>query len=139
MQTLFTGNVCLVRKYIWLFSRRTFQHDEFLLEYKGVYIRELYENDSDYVAKVNGTIYLDAEKSGNLARYCNHCCRPNLVLKKFRYRTPPREDGEEPQPNRDYIRLGLFAKTEIKPGKELTWNYGSEYTFSPCKCPHCKK
>jgi SET domain-containing protein len=60
----------------------------------------------------------------NIARYINHSCKPNCVA--YRYDRSIR----------------IFARRNIEPGEELTYDYGKEYfeAFiepSGCKCRHC--
>ena len=60
----------------------------------------------------------------NVARYINHSCRPNCVARKIDR------------------RIRIFARRAIKPGEELTYDYGKEYFdafIGPngCKCSHC--
>ncbi len=47
----------------------------------------------------------------SIGRYINHSLHPNLQLMK-------------PLNVRGKLRIGFVAKCEIKPGKELFWNYG---------------
>ncbi|KAK3610447.1 hypothetical protein CHS0354_016625 [Potamilus streckersoni] len=66
---------------------------------------------------------IDARFKGNLSRFINHSCDPNLVTQKWHV------NGD--------IRIGLFALKDIQAGSELTFNYnfdclGNEKT--PCKC-----
>lgn len=64
---------------------------------------------------------VDATRKGNLARFINHSCRPNLVV------VPVRSDSVVP-------RLCLFACRDIAQGEELTFSYfgrtGSEAIMS---------
>lgn len=53
---------------------------------------------------------VDATRKGNLARFINHSCRPNLVV------VPVRSDSVIP-------RLCLFTCREIELGEELTFSY----------------
>eukprot|EP01050_Picozoa_sp_SAG11_P002994 SAG11_NODE_160_length_14023_cov_23.003017_8_plen_426_part_00 len=52
---------------------------------------------------------IDAGPIGNLARFANHSCEPNMVMQKWNV------NGT--------MRVGLFACKEIEPNEELTWNY----------------
>jgi len=56
--------------------------------------------------------YIDASRYGNLSRYINHSCEPNLILVPVR---------------RDYPSIpsmAFFAARDIKAGEELTFSYG---------------
>lgn len=67
---------------------------------------------------------IDGSDRRNLARYVNHSCRPNadaFVAGR---------------------RIWIWSKREIKPGEEITYNYGKEYFddhIRPvgCKCAKC--
>ena len=48
---------------------------------------------------------------GNAARLINHSCEPNCVLLSIRV------ENQSP-------RIAIFAKTNIDPGDELSYNYG---------------
>ena len=74
-------------------------------------------------------ICIDAKWYGNVARFINHSCEPNLekqsvYVDSHDFRLP---------------RLAFFASSSIKKGEELTWDYG--YTKGqvkgkthPCFC-----
>uniref|UniRef100_A0A0N5A7T8 SET domain-containing protein n=1 Tax=Syphacia muris TaxID=451379 RepID=A0A0N5A7T8_9BILA len=55
--------------------------------------------------------YVDARFHGNLARYINHSCSPNLDIVLVRIGSP-------------LVHIGLFAKYDIPPNEELTYDYG---------------
>ena len=68
--------------------------------------------DMDFFQKP-GEYTIDAMKSGNEARYFNHCCSPNLFSMCVWY------DSVDPL----YHHVAFFAKNDIAAGKELTINY----------------
>ena len=53
------------------------------------------------------TTYIDAAKVGNVSRFINHACEPNLILHPVRV-------------NSSVPRLALFARHDIKTGDEVT-------------------
>ncbi|KAG6866333.1 hypothetical protein C0991_005800 [Blastosporella zonata] len=53
--------------------------------------------------------FIDATKRGGIGRFANHSCRPNCYVAKWTV-------GE-------YVRMGIFAKRNIKKHEELTFNY----------------
>ena len=55
---------------------------------------------------------IDAGPRGNFARFINHSCEPNCFTEPWMV-------------NQD-IRVGIFAKKDIQPGEELTFNYQLE-------------
>eukprot|EP01135_Chromosphaera_perkinsii_P006122 Nk52_evm1s408 gene=Nk52_evmTU1s408 len=100
-------------------SRRNFQLDTYLL-------------DMDVVGIPLYTI--DASTYGNIARFINHSCDPNLV-----YHGCWTENWNERLP-----RMALFASRNISPGEELAYDYQlvqQEEPEYPCRCgaKNCKK
>ena len=78
--------------------------------------RNLFEIDADWT--INGS------SRANVARYINHSCKPNCVARRI---------------DRS---IRIFALRNIKPGEELTYDYGEEYfeefiAPSGCKCCRC--
>ena len=82
------------------------------------------------------TTFIDAAKFGNVSRFINHSCEPNLILHPVRV-------------NSSVPRLALFAKHDVALGEELSFDYGGGASFEqsdnvqdkvPCKCrsTHCK-
>lgn len=66
---------------------------------------------------------IDAGPKGNLARFANHSCEPNMETQKWVV------NGD--------IRVGLFACKDIPAGSELTFNYQLECLSDKkavCKC-----
>ncbi|KAL4232100.1 Histone-lysine N-methyltransferase [Mactra antiquata] len=71
---------------------------------------------------------IDAGPKGNLSRFMNHSCDPNLETQKWNV------NGD--------VRVGLFALRDIKEGEELTFNYnfdclGNEQTKCQCGSENC--
>lgn len=72
----------------------------------------------------NGKNILGGDRA-NIARYANHACRPNAEA---------RQVGN---------RVFLFSKKRIKPGDEITYDYGKDYfegLIKPmgCLCRSCR-
>lgn len=57
------------------------------------------------------TTYIDANKRGNIARFINHSCDPNLEMVIVRIGSP-------------CVHVGLFASQFISPFEELSYDYG---------------
>jgi SET domain-containing protein len=75
-----------------------------------------------YLFEVNSRWTIDGYPRSNIARYANHSCRPNMEAEIVRG------------------RVKLRAIRRIKPGDELTYDYGRDYLdlFIPvCKCATC--
>ena len=54
-----------------------------------------------------------ATRQGNIARFINHSCEPNLYVEKWWVNRVP--------------RLGLFAKRPIAEGEEVSYNYSVKW------------
>lgn len=94
-----------------LFATDHIKKDDFVIEYYGNML-------TDEQADVKGGLYLfqidkeftiDGTPRYNKARYINHSCKPNCE---------PEIDGK---------RVFIYAIKNIKPGEELTYDYGKEY------------
>eukprot|EP00056_Hartaetosiga_gracilis_P012046 m.187955 g.187955 ORF g.187955 m.187955 type:complete len:499 (+) comp13627_c0_seq21:1985-3481(+) len=92
----------------------------FVIEYVGEVIgeeeckRRLAENEKNknhsfYILSLCRGVYVDARLKANLARFINHSCDPNCSIQKWNVL------GE--------IKVGIFAKMDIKKGTELTFDY----------------
>lgn len=57
-----------------------------------------------------GQTFVDPAQVGNVGRFLNHSCQPNLVM------VPVRVHSHIP-------RLALFTNCDVKPGEELTFDY----------------
>ena len=73
---------------------------------------------------------IDASRKGNLARFINHSCEPNCVTDKWLVLSE--------------TRIGIFARTDIPAGTELTFDYNMHMSGPnkiPCLCgaPKCRK
>ncbi|KAJ0260394.1 Histone-lysine N-methyltransferase SUVR5 [Hirschfeldia incana] len=85
-------------------------------------IGRLIEGESDYV--------IDATSHGNVSRFINHSCSPNLVTYQV-----VMECMESP-----LAHIGLYASTDIAAGDEITRDYGRRPVTSgqesghPCHC-----
>ncbi|KFD67892.1 hypothetical protein M514_10385 [Trichuris suis] len=70
---------------------------------------------------------IDPTRRGNLARFLNHSCAPNLTVVPVRYTRP-------------LARLALFANRNIAPMEELNYSYGQSSAntpnnrLKPCHC-----
>ncbi|KAF5376048.1 hypothetical protein D9615_007664 [Tricholomella constricta] len=72
--------------------------------------------------------FIDATKSGGIGRFANHSCRPNCYVAKWTV-------GQ-------HVRMGIFAKRDIKTHEELTFNYNVDrygHQAQECYCgePNC--
>ena len=99
-----------------------------IIEYFGPRIsnKEVELSDGKYFFGVNTKWSVDGSPRKNLARYINHSCKPNAeAIISQRY------------------RVWIYALKKIKPGEEITYDYGEEYfegVIKPkgCRCQSCR-
>ncbi len=110
-----------------LFAEIDFKKDDFIIEYTGEKLpNKIADNkNSKYIFALNSRFSIDGSARKNTARYINHSCRPNCEAEI---------DGQ---------RIVIRAKKKIKPGEELTYDYGKEYFdeyIKPfgCRCEKCQ-
>jgi hypothetical protein len=104
----------------------------FILEYVGEVIDEATRaareerGGGTYFMSLEGNLFIDTERKGNVARYVNHDCNPNAFAELRRLNGLP--------------RVILRAKRKIEAGEEITIHYGKEYKekrLKECKCSKC--
>ncbi|KAJ3211455.1 hypothetical protein HDU82_005813 [Entophlyctis luteolus] len=116
-----------------LFALEPIQADEIVIEYIGEMIRQkvadhrekLYEKSgigSSYLFRIDDDNIIDATKSGNLARFINHCCDPNCNAKIITV------DGQK--------KIVIYANKPVAEGEEITYDYKFpiEEDKIPCLC-----
>eukprot|EP00474_Spongospora_subterranea_P011237 CRZ11695.1 hypothetical protein [Spongospora subterranea] len=76
-------------------------------------------------------VHIDATYHGNISRYFNHSCEPNMITKVIYI------DRMTPG------HIGFFAASDISPGERLEYSYGSvtEQSGTRCRCrkPSCRQ
>ncbi|XP_067933673.1 histone-lysine N-methyltransferase eggless-like [Watersipora subatra] len=82
-------------------------------------IRSYFDEDLPYV--------MDAKTSGNLGRYLNHSCDPNVFVQNVFV------DTHDPR----FPWIAFFANTFIRAGSELTWDYGYQPGIVEGKVMYC--
>jgi uncharacterized protein len=97
-----------------------------IIEYVGrpATLEEMARDDGKYLFWTSKFAMINGNIPANTARYINHSCVPNCEA-----------DGP---PGRVFI----LARRAIKPGEELTYDYGKEYFekhIKPrgCRCTRC--
>ena len=111
-----------------LFATDVIEKGTFIIEYVGPRIpnEEVRRRRSTrYLFEVNSRWTIDGSPRRNTARYINHSCRPNA----------------EAVVSRGRIRIKAIRR--IRPGDEITYNYGKNYfdtLIRPtgCKCLSCR-
>ena len=97
-----------------------------IIEYTGPLIsnHEVDKRRGKYFFEVNTRWSIDGSPRSNIARYINHSCRPNAeALISDR-------------------RVWIWSRRKIKPGEEITYDYGKDYfedIIKPigCRCEKC--
>ena len=121
-----------------LFATEPIKKGTLIAEYKGRRVTnaqadELEARGSRYMYELNSRWTVDGSDRSNLARYGNHSCRPNAESDVIRgKRARGRKGG----------MVILRAIRNIKPGDEITYDYGRDYFdgfIKPigCKCDKC--
>lgn len=128
------------KKGFGLFARENMPAGTFLIEYVGeVLEEEEYERRKQFYEKSHQRHYyfmnigngetVDATRKGGVGRFINHSCEPNCETQKWTV------NGE--------VTIGLFTKTDVAAGTELTFDYNFQrYGDKPVKClcgaPSCR-
>ena len=121
-----------------LFATEAIKKGTLIAEYKGRRVTnaqadELEARGSRYMYELNSRWTVDGSNRRNVARYANHSCRPNAESDVIRgKRARGRKGG----------MVILRAIRNIKPGDEITYDYGRDYFdgfIKPigCKCQKC--
>ena len=113
-----------------LFATRPIKRAAYIATYRG---RRLSPEEAarreargaSYLFEVNSRWTIDGSPRWNVARYINHSCRPNAK--------PVGRNGG----------IVIIALRRIEPGKEITYEYGSDYleyftANGGCRCSSCR-
>lgn len=108
-----------------LFTMDPIKKGNCIIEYKGRVVSKEEEETSrsKYLFQINKHLTIDGKPKINKAGYANHSCRPN----------------SEYETRKDHVYI--MAKRNIKPGEEITVDYGKEYWLEhcqPCRCEKCR-
>lgn len=112
-----------------LFATDSFKKGERVVEYVGYKVPnkviEDMKGDNKYLFDLNKTHTIDGRPKFNIARWANHACKPNA------------------EADTSKGRIYLSAIKNIKPGDEITWDYGKEYFDEyigkeKCRCNSCR-
>ena len=112
-----------------LFATAPIEKGAFIAEYKGRRIRHavaqrLEKRGNRYIYEIDDDWSVDGSSRSNIARYANHSCRPNAES--------------------DVVqgKVILRAIKRVRPGAEITYDYGREYfelflKARGCRCAKC--
>jgi uncharacterized protein len=113
-----------------LFATEPIKKRAFIAEYRGQRISTAEAEKREarsvrYLYEINSRWTIDGSSRSNLARYANHSCRPNAESDTIKGR-----------------KVIIRAIKNIKPGDEITYDYGEDYFeafLKPigCKCVKC--
>jgi SET domain-containing protein len=112
-----------------LFATEPIAKRTFIVEYSGRLLNNeqaeaMEAKNSKYLYELNSRRTIDGSGRRNIGRYANHSCRPNC------------------ETDRRKGKVFIRALKNIKPGEEITYNYGRDYVswfIKPygCKCEKC--
>jgi hypothetical protein len=122
------------KKGFGLRTKHLIRKGEFVIEYcgevlgAGLFQKRIEEYSKKgarhfYFMSLKANEQIDASKKGNVSRFINHSCNPNCVLEKWVV-------GNQ-------MRVGIFAKTDIEEGDELTFDYKFERYGSKAQVCYC--
>lgn len=110
-----------------LFATQPIPKGKRIVEYIGPLIsnEEVEQSTGKYFFGLNKKWSIDGSARANIARYVNHSCTPNAEAYISQRR-----------------RVWIWSRKNIKPGEEITYDYGKEYfegIIEPigCKCDKC--
>jgi SET domain-containing protein len=114
-----------------LFATEPIGKHAFIVEYKGPWLpneqaEKLEARGNRYLYEINSRWTIDGSSRRNIGRYANHSCRPNAESHRIR------------------DKIILRAIRNIRPGEEITYDYGDDYlqnviTRRGCKCVKCRE
>jgi SET domain-containing protein len=115
-----------------LFATQPFRKRQYIVTYRGRRIsndeaERLEARGARYLFEINSRWTIEGSSRANRARYVNHSCRPNA------------EAVQRKGPIIVYV-----ARRRIRPGEEITVDYGKDYfdSFigkSRCRCDKCRE
>lgn len=105
-----------------LFADRVIKKGDWIIEYKGKILtsEQADAKGGKYLFEVNSKKTIDGTSRKNTARYINHACKPNA------------------EPVWHNKGMWIQAIRNIKPGDEITYNYGKEYFDNIIKPHGCR-
>ncbi|KAL6758056.1 hypothetical protein V8C86DRAFT_1809198 [Haematococcus lacustris] len=123
-----------------MFALEEHAPDSLVAEYRGDALRPIVadmrekryhrEGRDCFLFKLPDDVVVDSTNAGTYSRFTNHCCQPALYTKVIH------DAAGNPH-------LGFFARSAIRAGQELTFDYRfkeEENSKVRCQCgaPNCK-
>ena len=112
-----------------VFATEPIRKGKFIVEYLGPLLNneQCEKVDNKYLFEVNARWTIDGSPRSNVARYINHSCRPNADTYILRTH-----------------QIKIRAIKNIKPGDEITYDYGKDHFnayIKPrgCLCDKCRE
>jgi SET domain-containing protein len=114
-----------------LFATKPIKKKSRIAEYRGPILDQKEADRAErrgnrYLYEISTHRTIDGTARKNIARYFNHSCNPNAESIIWRG------------------RVFIKALRDIKPGEEITYDYGTDYLKnvigrSNCKCSRCRR
>ncbi|KAG6680009.1 hypothetical protein I3843_13G016900 [Carya illinoinensis] len=89
-------------------------YNSFKWNYEPGLLQEECSNDSIEEYKIPSPLIISAKNMGNVARFMNHSCSPNVFWQPVLYE----------HNNQSFLHIAFFAIKHIPPMTELTYDYG---------------
>jgi euchromatic histone-lysine N-methyltransferase len=91
-------------------------YESFKWNYEPKILEEVSTNESSEDYALPHPLIINAKNVGNVARFMNHSCSPNVFWQPVMYE----------ENNQSFLHVAFFALRHIPPMQELTYDYGSE-------------
>ncbi|KAF7824801.1 histone-lysine N-methyltransferase, H3 lysine-9 specific SUVH1-like [Senna tora] len=89
-------------------------YDPFKWNYEPRLLEEVSSNDTSEDYDIPSPIIISAKNFGNVARFMNHSCSPNVFWQPVVYE----------ENNQSFLHIAFFSLRHIPPMTELTYDYG---------------
>lgn len=93
-------------------------YESFKWNYEPKLLEEATTNESSEDYALPHPLIINAKNVGNVARFMNHSCSPNVFWQPVLYE----------ENNQSFLHVAFFALRHIPPMHELTYDYGSDHT-----------
>ena len=131
MKSLTICNVAVSSQYggHGLFANKEFEEGEFICRMMGTEVSK--GKKGQYVVHIENELVIDASQSNCIAKYANHSCNPNCILRKLSRIESKGSSEYNPE-------VWISAAESIPKGVELTYNYGTSFVIDQCRCDFCQ-